>query len=54
MHLEVKTRMFEQLSKPMKMDGIQISLLNVACLNVMLKCDTKHWQNDYPFFLVQN
>jgi hypothetical protein len=27
--------MFEQLSKPLKMDGIQISLLDVACLTSM-------------------
>jgi hypothetical protein len=27
--------MFEQLSKPLKMDGIQISLLDVACLSSM-------------------
>jgi hypothetical protein len=36
MHLKIKTSMFEQLiSKPLKMDGIQISLLNVTCLNFM-------------------
>jgi hypothetical protein len=27
--------MFEQLSKPLKMDGIQIFLLDVACLDFM-------------------
>jgi hypothetical protein len=27
--------MFEQLSKPLKMDGIRIFLLDVACLNFM-------------------
>jgi hypothetical protein len=36
--------MFEQFSKPLKMDGIQISLLNVVCLTfmqnvVVRKCD---------------
>jgi hypothetical protein len=35
MHLKIKTSMFEQLSKPLKMDGIQIFLLDVACLNSM-------------------
>jgi len=37
--------MYEQLSKPLKMDGIQISLLDVTCLIYM--------QNDYALFLVQ-
>jgi hypothetical protein len=32
MHCKIKTRMFEQLSKPFKMDGILISLLDVVCL----------------------
>jgi hypothetical protein len=32
MHLKIKISTFEQLSKPLKMDGIQISLLDVACL----------------------
>jgi hypothetical protein len=33
--------MFEQLSKPLKMDGIQISLLDVACLNSMQNVEVK-------------
>jgi len=46
--------MFEQLSKPLKMDGIHIYLLDVACLNSMQKCGNKKmWKNDYSFFLVQ-
>jgi hypothetical protein len=32
MPLNIKIGMFEQLSKPLKMDGIHIFLLNVACL----------------------
>jgi hypothetical protein len=35
MHVKIKIGMFEQLSKPLKMDGIQVSLLDVACLNYM-------------------
>ncbi len=35
MHLKIKTCMFEQLSKPLQMDGIQISFLVVACLIYM-------------------
>jgi hypothetical protein len=35
MHLKIKIGMFEQLSKPLKMDGIQICLLDVACLTSM-------------------
>jgi hypothetical protein len=35
MHLKIKIGMFEQLSKPFKMDGIQISLLDVVCLIFM-------------------
>jgi hypothetical protein len=54
MHLKIKIGVFEQLSKPLKMDGIQISLLDVVCLtsmqNVVAK---KKWQDDYPLFLVQ-
>jgi hypothetical protein len=46
MHLKIKTCMFEQLSKPLKMDGIQISLLDVACLtftkNLSLDEDIQH------------
>jgi hypothetical protein len=35
--------MFEQLSKPLKMDGIQISLLVVTCLTYMQNVATsKH------------
>jgi hypothetical protein len=33
--------MFEQLSKPLKMDGIHISLLGVACLNFMQNVGTR-------------
>jgi hypothetical protein len=33
--------MFEQLSKPLKMDGIQISLLDVACLSFMQNVGVK-------------
>jgi hypothetical protein len=33
--------MFEQLSKPLKMDGIQISLLNVVCLTSMQNVVTR-------------
>jgi hypothetical protein len=33
--------MFEQPSKPFKMDGIQISLLDVACLTSMQNVVTK-------------
>jgi len=33
--------MFEQLSKPLKMDGIQISLLHVACLTSMQNVDAR-------------
>jgi hypothetical protein len=33
--------MFEQLSKPLKMDGIQISLLDVACLTSMQNAAAK-------------
>ncbi len=32
MHLKIKISMFEQLSKPLKMEGIHIYLLDVACL----------------------
>ncbi len=44
MHLKIKTCMFEQLSKPLKMDVIQIFLFDVDCLNFMQnvaasKCD---------------
>ncbi len=54
MHLKIMTCMFEQLSKPLKMDGIHISLLVVTCLNFMQKCGNKKmWKNDYPLFLVQ-
>jgi hypothetical protein len=35
MHLKIKIGMFEQPSKPFKMDGIQISLLHVVCLTSM-------------------
>jgi hypothetical protein len=35
MHLKIKIGMFEQLSKPLKMDGIHFFLLDVACLNSM-------------------
>jgi hypothetical protein len=35
MHLKIKTNMFEQLSKPLKMDGIQKNLLDVTCLDFM-------------------
>ncbi len=41
MHLKMKTCMFEQLSKPLKMDGIQISLLHVACLTFMQNVDAR-------------
>jgi hypothetical protein len=34
--------MFEQLSKPLKMDGIQISLLDVACLSSMQNVGVKN------------
>ncbi len=33
--LVIKTSMLEQLSKALKMDGIEISLLDVACLTFM-------------------
>jgi hypothetical protein len=33
--------MFEQISKPLKMDGIQISLLDVTCLISMQNVATK-------------
>jgi hypothetical protein len=35
MHLKIKIGMFEQFSKPLKMDGIHISLLDVVCLTSM-------------------
>jgi hypothetical protein len=35
MHLKIKIGMFEELSKPLKMDGIQIYLSDVACLTSM-------------------
>jgi hypothetical protein len=35
MHLKIKIGMFEKLSKPLKMDGIHISLWDVACLTFM-------------------
>jgi hypothetical protein len=41
MHLKIKTNMFEQFSKPLKMDGIQISLLDVACLISMQNVATR-------------
>ncbi len=41
MHLKINTCMFEQLSKPLKMDGIQISLLNVVCLTSMQNVVTR-------------
>ncbi len=43
MHLKIKTCMFEQLPKPLKMDGIQISLLDVACLISMQNVATKKY-----------
>jgi hypothetical protein len=35
MHLKIKIGMFEKLSKPLKMDGIHTSLLDVAYLTFM-------------------
>jgi len=35
MHLKIKIGMFEQLSKPLKMDGTKIYLLALACLTYM-------------------
>jgi hypothetical protein len=35
MHLKIKIGMFEQLSKPLKMDRIHIYLLDVTCLTSM-------------------
>jgi hypothetical protein len=34
-HLKINTSMFEQLSKPLKMNRIQIFVLDVACLILM-------------------
>jgi len=42
MHLKIKTSMFEELiSKPLKMDEIQISLLVLTCLTYMQNVATR-------------
>jgi hypothetical protein len=43
MHLKIKIGMFRQLSKPLKMDGIHIILLNVACLTSMQNVHMAIW-----------
>jgi len=35
MHLKIKIHLFKQLSKPLRMDGIHIFLLDVTCLTSM-------------------
>jgi len=35
LHLKIKIGMFEQPSKPLKMDGIHIFWLDIACLTSM-------------------
>jgi hypothetical protein len=47
--------MFEQLSKPLKIDGIQISLLDVVCLSSMQNVGVKNCGKMITlFFLVQS
>jgi hypothetical protein len=43
MHLNIKIGMFEQVSKPLKMDGIHIFLLDVACLTSMQNVHMAIW-----------
>jgi len=52
MHLKIKTSMFEELiSKPLKMDEIQISLLVLTCLTYMQNVTTrKHDKKITHFF----
>jgi hypothetical protein len=43
MCLKTKISMFEQLSKSLKMDGIHIFLLDVACLTFMQNVHMAIW-----------
>ncbi len=53
MHLKIKISMYEQLSKPLKMDGIKIYLLDVACLIFMQNVFAKNVAKWLPIVLVQ-
>ncbi len=43
MHLKIETCMFEQFSKPKKMDGNHTFLLDVACLTSMQNVHIAIW-----------